>query len=238
MSLTRKSFIASAALAASAAALAKGERSDAAMMAFNRTPMHFHILKEGEYDRDGMMKTLAANAAHKQVYESVSPLLIAPGIASIYMHMQNAMNAFQFSYGMGANSLATLAVFIGPSVVFALNDRMWTKYHLGDAFKLDKTNTYYISSSSLDLGASPDDPNGIYQDWSGEAVLKRGGAFMVCHNATTAIAGMIAERAKLNPADVLAEWSANMLHGFKFVPAGVAAVQLAQDNGWKVYALI
>ena len=238
MTLTRKSFISSAALAASAAALARGERSDAAMMAFNRAPVHFHILKEGEYDHAWMMKTLTTDAAHKQVFESVSPILIAPGVASVYIHMQNAMNALQFSHGFSANSVATLAVLIGPSVVFALNDKMWTKYRIGAALKLDKTNTYYISSSSLDLAASPDDPNGIYQDWSAEAVLKRGGAFMVCHNATTAVAGMLAGQLGIKPADALADWSANMLPGFTFVPAGVAAVQLAQENGWKIYTII
>lgn len=236
MSLTRKSFLATSALAAGAAVLAKGEQARASKP-FARAPLHFHVLKTSEYDYAWMLATMKSGGSHKQVFESVNPIAIAPGIASVYIHMQNAMNAYEFSHGP-KERLATLAIFIGPSIVLALNDKMWTKYHFGTAFKLDDTNTYYPANSSLDLSAAPDDPNGIYQDWSAEAVLKRGGAFMVCHNATTGVAGLFAMKMGLNPSSVLAEWSQNMLPGFKFVPAGVAAVQLAQENGWKLYTII
>jgi len=241
MPLTRKSFIASTALAASAAVIAKGGRAEAAATmaaGTGRAPVHFHVMNKSEYDYAWMMGVMNSGTAHKQVFESVNPLVIAPGVASVYIHMQNALNAYEFSYGMGSGSLATLAVFIGPSVVLAFDNKMWQKYHFGSAFNLDSTNTYYSAGSNLTLGGSPDDPNGIYQDWSAEAVLKRGGSFMVCHNATTAVAGVFASKMGLKPSDVLAEWSNNMLPGFKFVPAGVAAVQLAQENGWKLYTII
>src|SRR5579864_2254592 len=201
-----------------------------------RTPVHFRVLKLSEYDHAGMIKKLMVTNPHKQVFESVSPLVVAPGVASVYIHMQNAMNAYEYSLDKG--KLATLAVFIGPSIVYGLNDAMWKKYNFGAAFSLDPTNTYYRADSSLDLSASPDDPNGVYQDWSAEAVLKRGGSFMVCHNATTAVAGMLAGKMGLNANDVLADFKANLLPGFMLVPAGVGAVQLAQENGWKLYAII
>jgi intracellular sulfur oxidation DsrE/DsrF family protein len=238
MSLTRKSFIATTAFAAGAAALSKGDGAHGAPMSSARAPIHYHILGKSEYDYGWMTSVINSGSAHKQVFESVNALGIAPGIASIFIHMQNSMNAYEFSYGLGRGSLATLAVFIGPSVVFALNNAMWKKYQIGSAFKLDPTNTYYAANSNLDLSASPDDPNGIYQDWSAQAVAKRGGVFMVCHNATTAVSGMFAMKMGKQPQAVLADWSANLLPGFKFVPAGVAAVQLAQDNGWKLYTVI
>jgi len=243
MPVTRKIFLGSTVAAASAAVLSSRQAAAAADMgapaastASARAPVHFHILKQNEYDHAGMIKKLHVVSQHKQVFESVAPLVVAPGIASVYIHMQNAMNAYQFSFGLG--SLPTLAVLIGPSIVFALNDAAWQKYNIGAALNLDPVNTYYRASSKLDLNANPDDPSGVYQDWSAQAVLKRGGSFMVCHNATTAVAMLFAGKMGLNPQDVLTDFKANMLPGFMLVPAGVATVQLAQENGWKLYTII
>ena len=121
-----------------------------------------------------MLKTLTQSSDHKQVFQSVSPTIIVPGLSSLYLHMQNSMNAYQFSLGLG--NLSTLGVLIGPSIVFALTDAMWTKYGIGKALGSDlaATNIYYKATSNLDSGASPDDPKGLYQDWSAQAVLKRG----------------------------------------------------------------
>jgi hypothetical protein len=190
-----------------------------------------------------MMQKLTIDSVHKQVFQSVAPLIIAPGVASIYIHMQNSMNAYQFSLGLG--NLSTLAVFIGPSIVYGLNDAMWKKYGigtgtLGKAFGLAATNVYYKADSKLDPpSADPDDPDGLYQDWSAQAVLKRGGQFLVCHNATTAIAYLIAQKMGISsPKAVLADFEKNLLPGFQMVPAGVAAVQQAQENGWQLYSII
>jgi len=236
MPLSRKTFLSTTALAASAALLADDKRAIAAGPAGGG--VHFHVLTQNEYDHASMMKTIMTSLPHKQVFQSVSPLVITPTIASVYLHMQNAMNGYQYSLGYGPSSLATLAVFIGPSIVFALNDATWKKYNIGGALNLASTNIYYKATSNLDPAATADDPNGLYQDWSAEAVLKRGGSFMVCHNATTAVAALFASKTGRTPQAVLAEFKQNLLPGFVLVPAGVTAVQLAQENGWKVYPII
>ena len=234
MSISRKHFISATAVGVSAAALSSFDTvADAAV---ERAPVHFHILKPTEYDKALMLQKLTVASEHKQVFQSVSPILIAPGVASIYIHMQNSMNAYQFSQGLG--NLATLGVFIGPSIVFALKDDMWKKYPIGKMFGLAPTNIYYEANSNLDLGADPDNPDSVYQDWSAQAVLKRGGQFFVCHNATTAVAYITAQKAGTTGKAVLAEFEKSLLPGFQMVPAGVSAVQQAQENGWKVYPII
>jgi len=236
MAFSRKQFVSLTALGVSAAALGADRKADAA--SDQRAPVHFRVLKPGQYDRALMMKKLGVNKANKQVFQSVSPLVVAPGVASVYIHMQNSMNAYQFSFDQGAGSLATLAVFIGPSIVLGLNDAMWRKYRFGDALKLAQTNIYYRATSNLNASASPDDPNGMYQDWSAQAVAKRGGSFMVCHNATSAIAAMFAGKSGRSANSVLADFERNLLPEFQMVPAGVAAVQMAQDHGWQLYPII
>jgi hypothetical protein len=239
MSLSRKHFISSAAVGLSAAALASGAGS-AASADEGQAPIHFHILKSTEFDNGLMMQKLTAAGDHKQVFQSVTPLIIG-GWASLYIHMQNSMNAYQFSLGLG--KLLGLGVLIGPSIILALNDAMWKKYGigtgvLGQAMGLSATNTYYTAVSNLDPSASPDDPKGMYQDWTAQAVLKRGGQFFVCHNAMTAVAMLVAMKIKSSTNTVLADWEKSLLPGFQMVPAGVAAMQQAQENGWKPFSII
>jgi intracellular sulfur oxidation DsrE/DsrF family protein len=228
---SRKHFIAAAALGVSATAF--GTESSSAAEA---SPLHFHVLLRGEYDRERMMRTIKSTNENKQVFESVSPLTVA-GVPSLYLHMQNSLNCFEFSYGMGRGSLATLAVLTGPSVAYALADDLWKKYGFGAAFNLAPTNVYY-TAASLKQSGSPDDPDSIYQDWSAQAVLHRGGAFMVCHNALTALATLLAPKAAMQPAQTLAEFERGLLSGFQIVPSGVGATQLALNNGWKLYPVI
>jgi len=236
MSISRKCFISATTVGVSAAA-AFSSFDTVADAAVERTPVHFHILKPSEYDKALMLQKLTVNNGHRQVFQSVSPILVAPGVASIYIHMQNAMNAYQFSQGLG--NLATLGVFIGPSIVFGLNDAMWKKYPIGKMFGLDPTNSYYQAGSNLDLGADPDNPDGVYQDWSAQAVLKRGGQFFVCHNATTAVAYIVALKMGTTTGKaVLADFEKSLMPGFQMVPAGVGAVQQAQEIGWKIYPII
>ncbi len=231
MPISRKHFVAATALGISGAALTSGPSSAA-----DSSALHFHIVRPGEYDYDRMLRVLKVKKRNKQVFQSVSPLTFA-GVASLYLHMQNSLNAFEFSYGMGPGSLATLAVLTGPSTAFALDDAMWTKYGFGAAFNLAPTNVYYPATSLRETG-SPDDPNSIYQDWTAQAVLHRGGAFMVCHNALTAVAQRVGPKAGMQPDAALAEFMQNVLTGFQVVPAGVAATQLAQEYGWRPYPVI
>jgi intracellular sulfur oxidation DsrE/DsrF family protein len=235
MPLSRKQFVSAAAIGVSAAAI--GLEPAAAGAAPARTPVHFHILTPSQYNRAAMMRALNSGGANKQVFQSVDPILVAPGIASLYMHMQNSMNAYQFSLGTG--KLSTLGVILGSSIVLALNDNVWKKYSFGKAFKLGNTNAYYAASSNLNLGASADDPNGVYQDWSAQAVMARGGKFFVCHNAMTGIAAVLSSKMPgTAPAGVLADFEKNILPGFIVVPAGVAAIQQAQESGWKPFPII
>ncbi|MBV8153693.1 MAG: hypothetical protein JO029_00625 [Candidatus Eremiobacteraeota bacterium] len=230
MPISRKEFVTAAAVGATLAAAGTATNARAA------SGLHFHVQTTSEYDRAAMLAVLETKKTNKQVFQSVTPLTIA-GAASLYLHMQNSLNAYEFSYGMGGGSLAVLGVLLGPSIVYALDDATWKKYAFGATFNLDATNTYY-TAATLKRTASPDDPNGIYQDWSAQAILKRGGAFMVCHNATTAIAALLSSKAGTTPQAALAEFKKHLLPGFQMVPSGVAAVQLAAQHGWHNFPVI
>jgi len=165
----------------------------------------------------------------------VRSLVSQDNTVSLFEHMQLAMNGYDFSLKRGSGTLATLGVLVGDAVVLGLNDAMWQKYNVGRHFNTTKNNVFYHAKSNLDPNASPNDPAGLYQDHSAQAVLKRGGSFMVCHNALTGRARTLAAQIGINPEAALNEMSHNLLPGFMLVAAGVTAVQLAQENGWKFY---
>ncbi|HXX30397.1 MAG TPA: hypothetical protein VEJ89_06725 [Myxococcaceae bacterium] len=207
--------------------------------------VHFPVLKPSEYDEKKMWAELKTKKPHKAVYQSVEPRLIIPGLASLYIHIQNSFNAGEFSFGWGKGNVGVAAVLYGPSIILALNDAMWAKYPFGASFNCkdasgnpEKANVYYKAQTSMSFDGDPGAGGNIYQDWSGEACLKRGALFMVCHNALAAFAGMMAMAMHADPKATLAEWKANMLPGFLVVPAGVGALQAAMENGWKILPLI
>jgi intracellular sulfur oxidation DsrE/DsrF family protein len=252
MAISRKSFLKGGTLAAGAMALAS-MRDVMAEETPKDTPMappppnaiHFAVLKSADYDHKKVMAAIQVKKPHKVIFQSTLPHLIVPGLSSLYIHIQNAVNAGEFSMGWGKGNVASAAVLYGPSVILSLNDAMWAKYKLGAAFKLldakgapETANVYYKAQTTMSFDGDPGAGGNVYQDWSGEACLKRGCSFFVCHNAMTAFAGMTAMGSGGEPKAVLAEWKANMLPGFMIVPAGVGTLHVAMENGWKMLPLI
>jgi hypothetical protein len=233
--VARKQFLGSAALA-SAAALAACRPSLQSSRDRKLGKLVYPVLTPRQYDYAGMMAKIRVATPHKQLFPaSAASVQPQTDIATLFLHMQFAMNGFAFSLPEKHGRLATLAVLSGSSVVFALNDAMWRAYGLGERFGLAPTNIYYPATSALDPSASPNDPHGMYQDWSAQAVLTRGGSFMVCHNALTYFATDCAIRKRRDPRAVMEQWMANLLHGFSIVPSGITAIYLAAENGWQIY---
>ncbi|HXM07227.1 MAG TPA: hypothetical protein VN936_07175, partial [Candidatus Acidoferrum sp.] len=116
-------------------------------------------------------------ARHKQV-------IAAPKINSgaALRYAGNTLNAFQSGFGEGPGTLHVACVFYGTSLLFVADDTLWSKYQLfdvldrsGDALPLivhSPQNPFYHSRVS---------PTG--EDFSIEALTKRGVTWFVCNNA-------------------------------------------------------
>src|SRR5262249_35757317 len=255
MAISRKNFLRGGALAAGALGLsnnAAAEQAKTAAPAAKAPPgprpptaVHFPVLKSTDYDSKKMMATLQQKKPHKFVYQSATPHLIIPGLSSLYIHIQNSLNFGEFSMGWGKGNVGSGAILYGPSVVLALIDAMWANSAIGAAHgfkdasgKPETKNVYYPAQTGMSWDGDPGAGGNIYQDWSAEACLKRGTFFFVCHNALTAFGGMTAMQMGLDPMATITEWKANLLPGFMIVPAGVGALHVAQEQGWKIVPLI
>ncbi len=192
-----------------------------------------------------MWAALKTKKRHRFVYQSVEPGLVYPGLASLYLHVQNSLNAGEFSLGWGRGNVASAAVLYGPSVILALNGSMWAKYGLGARFGMknadgepETSNVYYKAQTSLSFEGDPGAGGNVYQDWSAEACIARGTLFMVCNNALNNLFRMLAMASGMDPSAVVADVKANLLPGFMLVPAGVGALHAAMENGWRMLPLI
>ncbi len=239
--LGRKAFVSGTLLAATSLAACKAGQKAREGIAGEPGPYQpefYKVLSPTEYDRRAMLAVIQVDRPHKQVF-SASVLGLQPSAryAALFAHMQFAMNGYDFSLGGRRGKLATLGVMSGQACLLSLTDAMWTKYRIGRLFDAARTNVYWVAKSNLDLTSSPNDPHGVYQDWSAEAVRRRGGTFMVCHTALTKIAMRCASENGSDGATVLSDLVSNLRPGCLLVPSGVTAVQLAQEHGWKLYTI-
>lgn len=245
--MNRKTFFIAGATASAFAAGTITEPASAASVPKAVGRPYAPVLLPGQYDAKAMWRAIDANGAtRKQLFLCNPDLLAAPGVSATFLRMVNAWNASLFSFGPVSKEkrLAVSAVLISQPVVFALNDTMWKKYHIARTLNVtDRSGTVAIGNptraawGSLDLDAGPNNTAGIYHDYSSDALLARGASFLVCHNAIAGISARFAQSTGIPHGVVLNDWSTNLLPGFNLVPAGAAYVQLAQENGWKLYPI-
>ena len=111
------------------------------------------------------------------------------------------------------------------AIPIAMQDAMWAKYKLGEAFSIkdgDAAATRNIFAKQMPL---PLPGTGI------EQLLASGAQFGVCNVALTVYSGMVAQKMNMDAAAVKSDWVAGLMPGVQVVPSGVLAVSRAQEKG-------
>ena len=168
---------------------------------------------------------------HRLVFDTTT----AEGIAEAILFANNFMNVNQADYGLQNNDLAVVIIARHASTPFAYNNAMWAKYGMAmtGLTKLDdpksklapKVNVYNsgdYGNQLLNRGVTLD------------ALSKRGVQFAVCSLATRFVAGMIASAAGGNADTINSELIANLVSNSRMVPAGIVAVNRAQERGYSL----
>jgi len=186
------------------------------------------------YDLAAMEGALSRPARHRQV---IAAPQISRGAALRYAG--NTLNAFQFALGGGPGSVHTICVFYGSSIFYVMNDSVWSTYRVfdvldgsGDGLPLlvhEPRNPFLHARSPLRATDAPDDTRGYYHDFSVEALSHRGVTWFVCDNALHTGAEQVGRFEHVDPAKVYADLRAGLVPGAIVVPAGVAAIVLAQE---------
>jgi intracellular sulfur oxidation DsrE/DsrF family protein len=132
----------------------------------------------------------------------------------------NYYDASKSGYGLEPADLAVIICLRHDSTLFAFGDPFWEKYGsiLAESLKLTDAKP----------AANP-------QRAGLEALIKRGVRYAVCDVASHRYAGLIARKIDGGTADaVYKDMTANLIANSQFVPAGIIAVNRAQERGYSM----
>jgi intracellular sulfur oxidation DsrE/DsrF family protein len=168
--------------------------------------------------------------SHRFIIDTTSP----EGLGSSLAFANNFFLANQAGYGLGNADAAVVIVMRHNSTAFAYADAMWAKYGMAigtaaGGFDDPKTKTrpnINVFNSGSYIGALPN--NGVTLD----SLIGRGVHFAVCQMATRRFAGAIAAAQKLDVEAVYKELTSNLVRNSHMVPAGIVAVNRAQERGY------
>ena len=157
------------------------------------------------------------------------------GFGEALAFANNFIRVNRSDYGFENSDLAVVIVVRHRSTPFGYNDAMWAKYGTAIAAQsrledpktklAPKVNVY----NSADYGNLL--PNrGVTLD----SLFKQGVQLAVCSMATRGYAAAIAEAAGGNADAINSELIANLVSNARMVPAGIVAVNRAQERGYSL----
>jgi intracellular sulfur oxidation DsrE/DsrF family protein len=161
------------------------------------------------HDKDDWMDQIPGK--HRMVIDTTTP----DGFRDGLLFASNFLLANRNDYGLQNQDVAVIVVARHVSTGYGFNNEMWAKYGatLADA-QAKETPKANPSAASL------------------AALSNQGVQFAVCAMATSRIAGMIARAAGSNAEAVNKELMANLVSNGRMVPAGIIAVNRAQERGY------
>ncbi len=132
--------------------------------------------------------------------------------------------------GTADEDMTAVTVLRHKAIPFALEDRLWEKYKLGEFFGIN------------DNGAgAPSLRNTVYEPKDGDfpvpgidglkRMQERGAMFCVCNLALNVYSGFVAKGMSMDPTEVYNDFVSGVLPGIQIVPSGVWALGRAQENG-------
>lgn len=171
---------------------------------------------------------------HRIMFDTLS----ADGGLSALGFANNFIHANQSAYGLTPQQLGILIIFRHMSTPLGFNDAMWVKYGamLADTLGLKGKQAIRAISANPAGGGAPGaerPPAGMewVADWTVPKLAARGVRFAVCALATAGSARDLAGKGG-NADAIEAELKANLVAGAVMVPAGIVAVNRAQEHGY------
>ena len=164
---------------------------------------------------------------HRQVFDTISP----EGVARALQFTFTFYDASKESYGISPQELGVVMVFRSGSTAFGLNDKIWGKYGtvFSRIYKFTDPTTKAAATVNIynDAAKAPSLPtNGL----TIEALGQMGGRFAVCSVASRKLANNVARETGGDGAAILTEFQANLVGNARLVPAGIIAVNRAQER--------
>ena len=199
-------------------------RPPAAQAQSSSTTKRFEPARHPE---DDWMDTVAGK--HRTVIDCAALEAAGMGV----FNANNIFTANRTGYQLADSDVAVIVVLRHQATTFAYNDAIWAKYGavLATLGKVTDPRTNQPPTvnplDSRDFGPAMTN-NGV----TASSLASRGAHFGICNMATNRIAGVIAAAVKAEQPEIYKELAANLLPNGHLVPAGVVAVNRAQERGY------
>jgi hypothetical protein len=111
----------------------------------------------------------------------------------------------------------------------ALNSAMWSKYKIGEAFKIVDPETKAPAQKNPFLQPKPGVL--VVEDMAVDRLLAKDTIFGACNIALVVMSKMLAGNAGVSADEAAKEWAANVVPGITIIPSGAWGVNRAQEAG-------
>ena len=222
---TRRSLMSG--LATAAAGVALSARPSAAQTAAGGA------FKAARHQQDAWLDAPAGK--HRTFIDASTPR----GAGEALLYANNLYEANKAGYSLPESDIVVVACMRHFATPFAFNDAMWKKYgkNISEMIAFTDPKTKQAPSTNLlNSGAY-----GLAMSNLGttiDSVVKRGTRFAVCDMATHFFAGQLAMAMKGNADTIYKELVANTIPNSHMVPAGVVAVNRAQEHGFTLLSTL
>jgi hypothetical protein len=166
-------------------------------------------------------------ARHRQVFDTIS----ADGVARALTFTHTFYAANKEAYGIEPKDLAVVMILRAGSTGFGFNDTIWSKYSAGLARRYKVTDPVTKPEAAVNIYNTADrasllPTNGLTFD----ALARMGGRFAICSVASRKLAAALAADMGGSADSIYAEMTANMIANARMAPAGIVAVNRAQER--------
>jgi intracellular sulfur oxidation DsrE/DsrF family protein len=145
----------------------------------------------------------------------------------------NYYGASKGVYGLENADLAVVVCMRHRSAPFAFHDAMWAKYGATLAKRAEFVDPRTKEAPKLNF-FTPNAPPAPARARGLANLTALGVQFAICNLSTRAIAGLIADATDQKTDVVYKEITANLIEHGRLVPAGIVAVNRAQEKGYSV----
>jgi hypothetical protein len=164
---------------------------------------------------------------HRIVFDVTAPNGIMPFAWPKVFLLTNAAT------GTPETDSSVVVILRHEAIPYALGNDLWTKYKLGETFKINDNNAKPAASNPFWQRPTDNVPGIGNVDIGIDVLQKSGVMFAACDMALTVYSAVVAGKMGNNadPATIKKEWVAGVLPGIQVVPSGVWAVGRAQEHG-------
>ena len=168
---------------------------------------------------------------HRLVFDTTA----YAGLAEAILFANNFIRVNRADYGLQNSDLAVVIVARHRSTPFGYNDAMWAKYGTAIAARAGVEDPKTKLPPKIDIFNSGDygellSSRGTTLD----SLFKQGVQLAVCSISTRGYATSIAQTVGGNADTVFNELIANLVSNARMVPAGIVAVNRAQERGYSL----